>query len=156
MTVDARDNIEVVRSMLRALDAGDFETVRALLAPDFQTVPVSTGKPVGTDEWLAAHEHLHRTFPDLRRHPRNFRVEGDRVLVDMHITAHNNEPVRWPELGIEELPATGIELRPRPHTDTFTVREGKVVGVHSDIPPGAGLPGMLDQIRRAAREGNTP
>jgi limonene-1,2-epoxide hydrolase len=150
MTRASHDPIEVVRTLLDALDAGDFRAVRELLAPDFRTVPVSTGTPMGLEAWLAVHEELHRCFPDLRRRPRDFRADGDRVMVTLHITARNTEPIRLPQLGIDELPATGIELHPPPHTDTFTVRDGKVTGVHSDIPPGGGLRGMLDEIRRAA------
>ena len=101
MTTESHDSIEVVRSLLRALDAGDFVAVRALLAPEFRTVPASTGEPMGLDEWLAAHEVLHGCFPDLKRHPRDFRAEDDRVMVTLHITARNSEPIRLPQIGID-------------------------------------------------------
>ena len=150
MTGEPHDNIEIVRSLLRALDDGDFDGVKALLAPDFGKVAATTGKPMSRDEWLVAHEDLHRSFPDLKLHPRGFRAEGDQVTVTVQITARNTAPIRLARLGIEELPATGIELHVPPHTDTFTVHDGKVVDIHTVIPPGGGLPGMLDQIRQAA------
>ena len=150
MSASSSDNIRLVRSLLRALDDGDFETVRALLAPDFRTVPATTGKVIGREEWLVLHEDLHGSFPDLKRNPRGFRAKGDQVSVTVQITARDIAPIRLARLGIEELPATGIELKVPSHTDTFTVHDGKVVAIHSAIPPGGGLPGMLDQIRRAA------
>ena len=140
-------NVEVVRDLLDALDAGDFQRVRELVAPEFETVPVSTGVPMGLEEWLRAHAEVHDAFPSLRRNPSDFSQDGDLVRVWLHITALHDRPVRLPALGIEEIPPTGLLLRPTPHEDTFVVRDGKVVSVHSDIPAGGGLRGMLDQIR---------
>ncbi len=140
-------NVELVRDLLAALDAGDFPRVRELLAPDFETVPVSTGVPMGLEEWLRAHAEVHAAFPGLRRNPSDFSEDGDVVRVWLHISAVHDHPVRLPALGVEETPPTGRLLRPTPHEDTFVVRDGKVVSVHSDIPAGGGLRGMLDQIR---------
>jgi ketosteroid isomerase-like protein len=139
--------VEVVREVLSALDAGDFARVRELMAPDFETVPVSTGVPMGLEEWLRAHAEMHEAFPSLRRNPSDFSEEGDVVRVWLHISAVHDHPVRLPALGVPEIPPTGLHLRPTPHEDTFVVRDGKVVSVHSDIPAGGGLRGMLDQIR---------
>ena len=140
-------NVELVRELLKALDAGDEVRVRALVAPDFETIPVSTGVPMGVEEWLRVHGEVHEAFPSLRRNPRDWSEEGDVVRVWLHITAVHDHPVRLPALGVDELPPTGRVLRPTPHQDTFVVRNGKVASVHSDIPPGGGLRGMLDQIR---------
>jgi ketosteroid isomerase-like protein len=150
------DGIEVVRALLAALDAGDEARIRELVAPDFSTTPVSTGVPMGLDAWLRSHAQLAAAFPGLERNPSDFSQEGDEVDVTLHIAVLNDRPVAIPALGIEELPPTGRMLRPTPHRDTFTLRDGKVLSVHSEMPPGGGLQGMLDQIRRhAAEEGAT-
>jgi ketosteroid isomerase-like protein len=146
------DGIAVVQALLDALDAGDEARIRDLVAPDFSTVPVSTGVPMGLEEWLRSHAQVAAAFPGLRRNPTDFEQEGDTVFVTLHIAVLNDHPVRIPALGIEELPPTGRVLRPTPHRDTFTLRDGKVVSVHSDMPPGGGLKGMLDQIRGFAEE----
>jgi ketosteroid isomerase-like protein len=143
-------NSEVVRRLLDALDAGDFDSALDLLAPDFSTTPVSTGVPIGKDEWFRMHKALHENFPTLRRNPSDFREEGDTVVVTLHVTAVNDRPVRLPQLGIDELPATGIEIVSPPNVDTFTLRDGKVTSVSSDMPPGGGFKGMIEQIRAAA------
>jgi SnoaL-like domain len=143
-------NVDVVRRLLQALDEGDFRTALSLVAPGFSTTPVSTGVSIGRDEWFEVHEALHENFPTMRRNPSDFREEGDKVIVTLHVTATNDTPVRMPQLGIEELPATGIEIVSPPHVDTFTLREGKVMSVKSDMPPGGGFAGMIEQIRRAA------
>jgi ketosteroid isomerase-like protein len=143
-------NVEIVRELLDALDAGDEARVRELVATDFETVPASTGVPMDREQWLRTHAELHDAFPGLRRNPSDFSAEGDVVRVWLHITAVHDHALRLPELGIEELPPTGRVLRPTPHQDTFVVRDGKIASVHSDIPPGGGLRGMLDQIRQEA------
>jgi len=145
------DNVGIIRTLLHALDEGDFETARNLLAPDFSTTPVSTGVPIGLDEWFEVHQALHENFPTLRRNPSDFRAEGDKVIVTLHVTARNDRPVRLPQLGIEELPATGIEIVSPPNVDTFTLRDGKVTNVQSEMPPGGGFKGMIEQIRAAAQ-----
>jgi hypothetical protein len=143
-------NVDVVRRLLAALDEGDFDTALALLAPDFTTTPVSTGIPIGRDEWFETHQALHKNFPTLRRNPSDFREDGDTVIVTLHVTARNDRPVRLPQLGIEELPATEIEIVSPPNVDTFTLRDGKVTSVQSEMPPGGGFKGMIEQIRAAA------
>jgi len=67
-----------------------------------------------------------------------------------HKAARNDRPVRLPQLGIEELPATGIEIVSPPNVDTFTLRDGKVTSVQSEMAPGGGFKGMIEQIRAAA------
>jgi predicted ester cyclase len=147
-------NVEVVRSLLEALDRGDFETARSFMAPDFSTVPVSTGERIGLEEWASMHEELHHCFPTLRRNPTDFRAEGDQVIVTLNVTATNDRPVRIPRLGIDE-PATGIEIHSPPNVDTFTLRDGKVTSVQSEMPAGGGFKGMVEEIRRAAAGAKT-
>jgi len=143
-------NSEVVRKLLDALDAGDFDTARDLIDPDFSTTPHTTGKPMGREEWIQIHRDVHESFPTMRHNPTNFREEGDDVHLQNNPTATNDRPVRLERYGIEDLPATGIEMHAQPNPATFTVRNGKVVHVQSELPDGGGLPGMIDQIRRAA------
>jgi hypothetical protein len=143
-------NSEIVRELLDALDTGDFDTARQLIDPDFSTTPHTTGKPMGREEWIEIHRYVHGSFPTFRHNASNFREEGDDVHIQINATATNDRPVRLERYGIEELPATGIEIHAPPNPATFTVRNGKLVHVHSEILPGGGLPGMIEQIRRAA------
>ena len=143
-------NSEVVRKLLDALDTGDFDTALELIDPDFSVTPHTTGKPMGREEWIQIHRDVHESFPTMRHNPTNFREEGDDVHIQNNATATNDQPVRLERYGIEELPATGIEIHAPPNPATFTVRNGKVVHVQSELPHGGGLPGMIDQIRRAA------
>jgi SnoaL-like domain len=143
---------DVVRKLLDALDTGDFDTARELLAADFAVTPHTTGKPMGREEWIDIHRAVHESFPTIRHNPSDFREDGDEVHIQINTTARNDRPVRLQQFGIEELPATGIEIRSPPNPATFTVKDGVVTGVHSELPPGGGLPGMIDEIRRAAAE----
>ena len=69
-----------------------------------------------------------------------------------YITATNDRPVRLPDAGVDLPQATGRVLRTVPHTDEFVVRDGQVAGYTSSQPPGAGLRGLLDQVRKGTDE----
>lgn len=144
---------EVVRKLLWALDTGDFDTARKLLSPDFAVTPHTTGKTMNREEWIDIHRDVHESFPTIRHNPTDFQEDGDDVHIQINTTATNDQPVHLERYGIEELPATGIEIHSPPNPATFTVKNGVVTTVHSEIPHGGGLPGMLDEIRRAAQEG---
>jgi hypothetical protein len=143
-------NSDVVRKLLDALDTGDFDTARELIDPDFSTTPHTTGKPMGREEWIEIHRYVHESLPTMRHNPSDFREEGDDVHLRINATATNDRPVRLERYGIEPLPATGIEIHAPSNPATFTVRNGRLVHVQSELPHGGGLPGMIDQIRRAA------
>lgn len=143
-------NSEVVRRLLDALDTGDFDTAHELIDPDFTTTPHTTGKPMTREEWIDIHRDVHESFPTIHHNPTNFREDGDDVHIQINTTATNDRPVHLERFGIEELPATGIEIHAPSNPAVFTVRNGRVVHVQSEIPHGGGLPGMIDEIRRAA------
>ena len=88
--------------------------VRELVAPDFETVPVSTGVPMGLEEWLRAHAEVHEAFPSLRRNPSDFSEDGDVVRVWLHISAVHDHPVRLPALGVAGDPAHRSAPAPDP------------------------------------------
>lgn len=142
--------IELVRALEAALNAGDLDAIRSLTSEDFVIVPEMTGRPLDRDAWLAAQVALHPCFPDLERHAGEFRVEGDEVHATVYVTATHDHVVELPAFGVERLEPTGLRLRTVPHEDIFTVRDGLVTRISSHMPPGAGLKGLIEQIR--ARE----
>lgn len=138
---------EVVRAYLDALDRDDLDRARALLADDFTHAPATPdAAPMGADAYIAAHAEISRSFPDLRRHITELVTDGDEVRVTAYVTATHDHVVELPVIGVGPLQPTGRAYRTTPHHDTFTLRAGRIAGVHSTFPPGAGLRGLLDQL----------
>lgn len=139
---------DTVRALLDALDEGDDEKAAALVADDFRATAHIDGSTIDRAAYLHAHQGLRDSFPDLRHHVLELtELAPGRVRGVAYITATNDRPVRLPDAGIDLPKPTGRVLRTVPHTDEFVVRDGQVAGYTSSQPPGAGLRGLLDQIR---------
>ena len=69
-----------------------------------------------------------------------------RVEFNLHMSGTHSGALSLPELGVEDIPATGRRVEFPPQSDVFEVRDGKVVGGESTIPPGGGIPGLLEQL----------
>ncbi len=140
-------NEDVVRAYLAALDRQDMAAARALMGDDFTHAPATPGgEPMDADAFVEIHRPVAESFPDLRRHVVSLEASGDEVRVTAYVTATHDHHVSLPMLGIDDLPPTGRAYRTVPHHDTFTLRDGRITGVHSSFPPGAGLRGLLDQL----------
>lgn len=141
---------DVVIAMLEAWNRGDDAAAAALVADDFSAVAHLDGSTIDKDRYLTSHHALDTSFPDLRRNIVDVTDVGPgRVRVVAYVTATNDRPVQLPEVGISLPEPTGRVFETVPHTDEFVVRDGLVVGYDSHQPPGAGLKGLLEQIRAA-------
>lgn len=140
----------VVRALLTAWDDADFDAAAALLSEDFAATAHTDGSVITRERYVAAHRLLHDAFPDLEHHIVELtELAAEQVRVVADVTATNDRPVQLPELGIDLPHPTGRTFTTVPHTDEFVVRDGLVVGYESHQPPGAGLKGLLEQIRAA-------
>jgi len=72
------------------------------------------------------------------------------LLVSFYFPPAGGGGVQRPLKLATHLPATGIEIVSPPNVDTFTLRDGKVTSVQSEMAPGGGFKGMIEQIRAAA------
>lgn len=143
-------NAAVVRALLTAWDDADFDAAAALLSADFAAIAHTDGSVITRDRYVATHRLLHDAFPDLAHHIVELtELATDQVRVVAYVTATNDRPVRLPEVGIDLPHPTGRTFTTVPHTDEFVVRDGLVVGYESHQPAGAGLKGLLEQIRAA-------
>lgn len=136
----------VVRALLDAVDAGDWDRARDLTSEDFEKRTHIVSEPIGREQWLDIHRRLHEAMPDMRHNPSDFHENADRVEFMVRVTGTHTGTLSLPELGVEGIPATGRRVEWQPQSDSFEVRDGKVVGGESQIPPGGGVPGMLEQI----------
>ncbi len=150
----AVDAGETVRALLQAWDDNDVTAAAALVADDFSATAHVDGSAIDRDRYLHAHLGLNSSFPDLRHHIVELTdLGGGRVRAVVYITATNDRPVRLPEIDVDLPHPTGRVLRTVPHTDEFVVRDAQVASYTTEQPPGAGLRGLLDQIRKATDDG---
>ena len=138
----------VVRALLAAFDSGDLPAARALLAEDFAVTSHQTGQTLGADAYVAAHEDLTQSFPNLQRTVTEIAIVRPGVVrVVMTLTATNDRPVRIPRIDVDLPHPTGRTVTTRPHVDHFEIRDHRVVTYRSEQPPGSGLRGLLDLIQ---------
>ena len=88
-------DIEVVRAVFAAFAARDVERVLAYASPDMEFSSV-TGEHAGRTDPYLGHDGLRQYFRDLaevwdelRIVPRDFRQEGDRILVTGRVSARS-------------------------------------------------------------------
>jgi ketosteroid isomerase-like protein len=89
-------DIEVVKAMFAAFADRDLETVLGLAHPDIEFTAV-TGEQAGRTEPYMGHSGMRQYFRDvaavweeLRLTPREFRAEGDLVLVTGRVSARSS------------------------------------------------------------------
>ena len=88
-------DIEVVKAIFAAFAARDLDTVLALADPEIELTAV-TGEHAGRTEPYRGHDGLRQYFRDvasvweeLRLTPREFREEGDRIIVTGKVSARS-------------------------------------------------------------------
>jgi predicted ester cyclase len=136
---------DVVRAVADAIDAQDWGTARANLAPEFEfTGPVP--EPIGRDQWVGLHEMLVSGFPDLKLNLQDLEEDGDTVTAYAHITATNTGELNLPAFGIQGVKATGRAVTMPFEKCVATIRDGKILRLDVDSPPAGGLGGLLGQI----------
>jgi predicted ester cyclase len=144
--------VAVVRELLDAIDDGDWDRVQELTSPDFEKRSRIAPEPIRRDRWLDMHRRLHAALPDMRHNPSDFRESGGRVEFNLHMAGTHTGTLSLPELGVPDIPATGRRVEFPPQSDVFEVRDGRVVGGESTIPPGGGIPGLLAQLGHPLEE----
>jgi ketosteroid isomerase-like protein len=89
-------DIEVVKAMFAAFADRDLETVLGLAHPDIEFTAV-TGEQAGRTEPYRGHSGMRQYFRDvaavweeLRLTPREFRAEGDLILVTGRVSARSS------------------------------------------------------------------
>ena len=135
--------IETVQAFSDALEAKDLEKAGSYLSEDF-TLYGPTPQPVGKHEFLAIQGAFFHAFPDWSFNPGPLKEQGDKVIGTVHITGTHTAPLVLP--GIPALPATNKHVSlPEEHME-FTFKDDKIASLASDNVPGAGVPGVLQQI----------
>ena len=146
---------ETVRTLMDALQAGDFKTARALLSSDFHfSGPVPD--PIGAGPWIGLCANLKTAFPNLDYHFGIQEVVGDVVHVSARLTGTHTGALNLTALNMGLLPATGNRFSMTHEAGEVTVRDQRVAAWTMRSREGAGLMTLLAQISRALPSDRRP
>lgn len=120
MSIEA--NKSLIRKYFEAMNAGDLETLAALMAEDcvnHAAIPQAQGREGG----LTIARKLRRAFPDLRMTIEDVVAEADRVMCRLVVTGTHDGPLEFVKL---PLPATGKSFRVS-HIHVFRIANDQIV-----------------------------
>jgi len=103
---DVTRNIERVERLEQAYNDRDYDTVRAIVAPDFVAhTPGSQMMPPGIEGAIAASEGAHSAFSDHHTEIVEAFGDGDRVVSHVQMTGTNDGGLPW-----AGMPANGAKV----------------------------------------------
>ncbi len=136
---------ETVQALMDAVQKGEFETVRSMLADDFQfSGPVP--EPINADAWLGMSASLKAAFPDLNYHFKVIGADGDVVKSTEQLSGTNSGSFDLTNMHMGVIPATNKAFSTHLEKTKVTVRENKISAWVVEHNDGAGLIEILKQL----------
>jgi len=133
MQSDIERNQEIVRELVRAMDAGDLAVLDLVCAPDF--VAHFNGAELSLSQVREAAAGFVAAFPDLKHSIQALDADGDRVTLRALDTATHRGTYRG-------IPATNIRVQFETIA-TYRIEAGKIAEVWQQMD----VEGLLQQIR---------
>ncbi|GCF09879.1 nuclear transport factor 2 family protein [Dictyobacter arantiisoli] len=141
------NRVDVVKSLIAALQSGDIELATHLLDEQFEMTGFAQ-KSLSQAQFLGMQDALLAAMPDLSYHLENAARLEDQNSVEANITltgTHSND-LALPLFGLELIPATGIAVTLPQTAVTFEVVDDKIVKMAFEPVTGGGLSGLLQQV----------
>jgi len=136
---------ETVQALLDAVQKGDFDDAKSMLADDFQfSGPVP--EPINKDIWLGMSRSLKTAFPDLDYHFRVIGTEGDVVRATSQLSGTHSGSFDLTGMNMGVIPATDKAFSAKLEKTKVTVKENKVTSWAVESTEGAGLMAILSQL----------
>ena len=136
---------EIVQAFLDAVQKGDFESAKSMLADDFQfSGPIP--EPVNSDAWLGMSSSLKTAFPDLDYHFKVIGTDGDVVRATSQLSGTHTGPFDLTNVNMGVIPATDKTFSTKPEKTKVTVKENRIALWAVEPTDGAGLKAILGQL----------
>ncbi len=139
---------QIFKECVSLMEKQDFKKLSKMISDDFKfsgAIP----KPIGKQEWIGFLKALTRGMPDfsLNLSDPKSRIEEreDKVTVHYHVTGKQTGKLDLPFLGVE-APATNKTVNLPEETMEVRFDRDKIVGMHIEPTPGAGMEGLLEQL----------
>ena len=136
---------ETVQTLMDAVQKGDFEIAKTILADDFQfSGPVP--EPIDREAWLEMSASLKSAFPDLDYHFKVIGADGNVVRTTSQLSGTHTGSFDLTSMNMGVIPATNKAFAAKPEKTKITVREDKVTAWAAEPTEGAGLKAILGQL----------
>jgi predicted ester cyclase len=136
---------ETVQALMDAVQKGDFENVKPMLADDFQfSGPVP--EPINKETWLAMSASLKTAFPDLDYHFKVIGAEGDVVRSTSQLSGTHNGAFDLTNMNMGVIPATNKAFSVNLEKVKVVVKGDKIASWIVGPTEGAGLMAILKQL----------
>ena len=140
------NNRETVQAFLEAVQRGELESAKAMLADRFR-FSGSVPEALNARAWLGMSASLKVAFPDLDYHFKVTGGEGDVVSSTAQLSGtHTGDFDLTGMLDMGVIPATHKSFASRLQKTRITVEEGKITSWAVEPTAGAGLMAILQQL----------
>ena len=137
--------IEIVKAILAAVEAGDFNKASGMLSDDMVFAgPVP--EPVSKREFVGLQIAMQAGIPDWKFNAADLKENGNQVTAVLQITGTQTKELKLPMPGMAPIPATGKHVSLPKEPATFTIKDGKVSRLETAAVPGGGVMGVLAQL----------
>jgi predicted ester cyclase len=136
---------ETVQALMDAVQKGDLEIAKTMLADDFQfSGPIP--EPINKEAWLGMSASLKTAFPDLDYHFKVIGAEGDVVRATSQLSGTHNGNFDLTSMNMGVIPATNKAFSAKLEKVKVTVRDGRITSWIVEPVDGAGLMAILEQL----------
>jgi len=136
---------ETVQALVDAVQKGDFENVKSMLADDFQfSGPIP--EPINKEAWLEMSANLKKAFPDLDYHFKVIGADGDVVRSTAQLSGTHSGSFNLTSMNLGMIPATNKTFSTKSEKIKITVKDDKIALWAVEPNDGAGLMEILKQI----------
>jgi len=136
---------EIVQALMDAVQKGEFETARSMLADDFQfSGPVP--QPINAEAWLEMSASMKVAFPDLDYHFKVIGADGDVVKSTSQLSGTHNGSFDLTGMNMGVISATNKTFSAKVEKAKVTVKENKISAWAVEPNDGAGLMAILKQL----------
>ncbi len=141
---------ETVKTLMNAVQEGNFKKARSLLAREFRfsgAVP----EPLGAGPWIGLSANLKTAIPNLNYHFAVKSGTGSVVKVSSRLTGTHTVHLNLTSMMLGIIPATGKTFAMDEEEGEVTVRDGLVSGWKVRTSEGTGLLPLLAQLTGKAQ-----
>ena len=136
---------ETVQALADAVQKGDFEMAKSMLADDFQfSGPVP--EPIDKEAWLGMSSNLKTAFPDLNYHFKVIGAEGDVVRVISQLSGTHSGSFDLTNMNMGVITATDKSFSAKHEKSKISIKDNKITSWVVEPTEGAGLMAILNQL----------
>jgi SnoaL-like domain len=137
---------EIVKTLITALQSGDFSEATHHVASDFQLVGWMP-QALNQEQFLALQAELDAAMPDFSYNLSDLHGHGDVVEGLIQVTGTHTRTFALPQLGIPPMRETGQEVVLPQVPVQFLLTDGTITHMRVQPVPGGGMEGLLQQMQ---------